>query len=47
VRGVAVELGVHGDARNAELVERAHDANGDLAAVGYQDLREHRIGQLM
>ena len=32
---VAVELGVDGDAGDAELLERADDADGDLAAVGY------------
>ena len=41
VQRVAVELGVHGDARDPELFERAHDADGDLTAVGDQDLREH------
>ena len=44
VRRVAVELGVDGDARDAQLLERADDANRDLAAVGDQDLREHRRG---
>ena len=39
VRGVAVELGVHGDGRDAELATRAHDADRDLAAVRDQDLR--------
>ena len=43
---VAVELGVDGDARDAELLERAHDADGDLAAVGDQDLAEHRPRKL-
>ena len=38
---VAVDLRVHGDAGDAELVERADDAYGDLAAVGYEDLGEH------
>ena len=41
VRGVAVELGVDGDRRDPELVERARDADGDLAAVGDEDLGEH------
>ena len=41
VRGVAVELGVDGDGRDAELATRSHDADRDLAAVGDQDLREH------
>jgi hypothetical protein len=42
VRRVAVQLGVDGDRGDAELVERADDADRDLAAVGDQDLREHR-----
>ena len=39
---VAVELGVDGDRRDPELLARADDADRDLAAVGDQDLREHR-----
>ena len=42
VRRVAVDLRVDADARDPELFERAHDADRDLAAVGDQDLREHR-----
>ena len=38
---VAVGLRVDGDGGDAELVERADDADGDLAAVGDQDLGEH------
>ena len=38
---VAVGLGVDGDGGDAELVERADDADGDLATVGDQDLGEH------
>jgi hypothetical protein len=34
VRRVAVRLRVDGHARDAQLLERAHDANGDLPAVG-------------
>ncbi len=44
VRSVAVELRVHGDAGDAQLVERAHDAHCDLAAIGYEYLAEHRPG---
>ena len=44
VQRVAVELGVDGDERDAELLQRAHDADGDLAAVGDQDLGEHPAG---
>ena len=39
---VAVGLRVDGDRLDAELVERADDADGDLAAVGDQDLCEHQ-----
>ena len=41
VRGVAVDLRVDGDRSDAHLLQRAGDANRDLAAVGYQDLLEH------
>jgi hypothetical protein len=41
VEGVAVGLGVDRDGGHAELVERADDADGDLAAVAYEDLLEH------
>ena len=41
VRRVAVELGVDGDRGDPELVERADDADRDLAAVGNEDFREH------
>ena len=41
MRGVAVGLGVDGHAGHAQLLERAHHADGDLAAVGYEDLVEH------
>jgi len=44
VQGVAIELRVHGDRRDPELVERADDADGYLAAIGDQDLREHGRG---
>ena len=41
VRRVAIGLGVDGHAGDAELLERSHHANGDLAAVCDQDLVEH------
>ena len=41
VERVAVRLGVHANRRDAHLAERAHDADGDLAPVGDQDLGEH------
>jgi hypothetical protein len=40
VEGGAVGLGVHGDRADPHLAQRAHDADGDLAAVGYQDFAE-------
>ena len=41
VQGVAIELGVHGHRADAELASGAHDAHGDLAAVGDEDLLQH------
>jgi len=41
VEGVLVGGRVHGDRLDAELVQRADDAHGDLAAVGYEDAIEH------
>src|SRR6266540_155298 len=47
VRRVAIRLGVDRHARDAELLERPHDADGDLAAICDQDLLEHlRAGRL-
>ena len=43
VERVAVELGVHGDGRDAELPAGPDDPDGDLAPVGDQDLGEHAI----
>ena len=43
VLGVAVELGVHRDGRDAELATRAHHADRDLTSVRDQDLREQCI----
>ena len=42
VRGVAVDLRVDGDRADAHLLQRAGDADRDLAAVCDQDLLEHR-----
>ena len=42
VQGVGVGLGVDGDGGDAETPAGADDAAGDLAAVGDQDLVEHR-----
>ena len=41
VGSVGVGLGVDTDRLDAELVTGAEDAEGDLAAVGYQDALEH------
>ncbi len=41
VQGVAVELGVHGHGGDAHLAAGADDPDGDLGAVGDQDLVEH------
>ena len=44
VQGEAVLVGVEGDGANAQLVGRAEDADGDLAAVGDQQLLDRRGG---
>src|SRR6185295_15952970 len=45
VQAVAIGFGVHRDRANAQLFGRADHAQGDLAAVGYQDFPEHsRLG---
>src|SRR4029077_16233945 len=46
VRRVAVELGVHRHTHDLELLERAHDADRDLAAVCDQHLLEHRAPRI-
>jgi len=38
VNRVAVGIGVNRDGRDAQLAARAHDADGDLASIGDQDL---------
>ena len=43
VLGVAVEVGVHRDRRDAELAARAHHADRDLTSVRDQDLREQAV----
>ena len=44
---VAVGRGVHGDGLDAELAAGAQDAQRDLAAVGDDDLFEHRAASLL
>ena len=41
VQAVLVGLGVDGDRPHAELLAGADDADGDLAAIGDEDLAEH------
>src|SRR5215217_1018213 len=41
VQRLPVRVGVDGDARNAHLPKSPDDADGDLAAVGDQNLLEH------
>jgi hypothetical protein len=41
VQLVLVGLGIDGDRLDAELAARVDDAEGDLAAVGDQDLLKH------
>ncbi len=41
MHGVGVGGGVHRDRRNAELLRRAQDAQGDFAAVGDENFFEH------
>ena len=43
-QGVGVGLGVHGNAGQAGILRRADHADGDLAAVGDEDLRDMRAG---
>jgi hypothetical protein len=47
VQRVPIELGIHGDRSDADLATGANDADGDLAAVGDQDLLEHRSRMLV
>ena len=42
MHGVGVGGGMHRDGGDAEFLARAQDAQCDLAAIGYQDLVEHR-----
>ena len=42
MHGVGVRGGMHRDGGDAEFLARAQDAERDLAAIGYQNLVEHR-----
>ena len=46
VHRIAVELGVHRDRCDAELLARTDHANGDLSAIGDQDLGQHAAHML-
>ena len=46
VQRAAVDLGVHRDRRDPELLERPDDPHRDLPAVGHEHLGEHRAGTL-
>ena len=46
VRRAAVAVGIDRDGADAELAQRPEDADGDLAAVGDQNLRE-RHGRIL
>ena len=39
--GVAIGLAINGNRSNAQFFAGADDAQGNLAAIGYQDLLEH------
>jgi hypothetical protein len=41
VEGLGIRIGVDRDRLDAHLAARADDANGNLAAIRYQDSREH------
>ena len=43
MHGVGVGGGMHRDGGDAQFLARAQDAQGDLAAIGYQDLVEHGV----
>jgi len=42
VHGVSVRSGMHRDSGDTEFLARAQDAERYLAAIGYQNLVEHR-----
>jgi hypothetical protein len=43
MHGIGVGGGMHRDGRDAKLLARAQNAQGDLAAIGYQDFVEHVV----
>ena len=44
---ISVGIGINRHRRDAHAARGAHDAAGDLAAVGYQDLLEHLLSFLV
>ena len=42
MHGISVRRGMHGNGGDAELLAGPEHAKRDLAAIGYQDLVEHR-----
>ena len=42
MHGVGIGGGMHRDGVDAELLARAQHAERDLAAIGYENLIEHR-----
>ena len=42
MHGVGVGGGMHRNRGDAKFLARAQDTQGDFAAIGYQDLVEHR-----
>ena len=45
LEGLAVGLGVNGESLDAEFAAGAHDAQGDFAAVGDEDILNHGRGE--
>ena len=43
VQGVGIGLAEHGDAADAQALRRAHDAAGDLPAIGDEQAAEHHM----
>jgi hypothetical protein len=41
VHRINIRLGINGDGFHIELASGADDAEGDFAAIGYQDALEH------
>ena len=46
MRRLGIVLRIHRDAQRAQVPHRAHQAQGDLAAIGDQNLPEHQAASL-